>query len=421
MFKNFKRPISNSIFVKEYNQVMFWRSDYKFYDTVRRFRFHIIEPLLDQPPLGMLITAIPAKLFGFTDFTQIPQIIVFFPAIFASVFSLFFIFILAGQLFNLKIAYLSLIVYGLSPIYVFSHRQPYLENYITPLFLLGLILLHQYLKTNKKSLLLPVIFLLSICNWIKLTAFSLTAIVCFWLFRAKKYREVLTTLFVSLSSLLLYFLYGVLINKNHFFHTLSIQGNRGMDINAFFRIFTNPEFYQQFPDGIYLLGLISIFSLFVFHTAARRKNKNIDFFLLNFIFLLIVILITTGKKNNFFWYRFPLYPFFSIAIAIFIDKLLKNNNIFLFLPVLILGFFGIDAAGIKLPFFYLRLFYLLTLTIFFIRYLVPKKKLPQLICYYLVRIILVIILLLNALAVIKYPIINCYQANCPMPNKIVVN
>lgn len=420
LFKNIKKPISNSIFVKEYNQIMFWRSDYKYYDTVRRFGFHLIDPYLDHPPLAMIFISLPAKIFGFTDFTQVPQILVNLPAVFMSVFSLLLTFLLAKRLFDFKTACLGLMVYGFSPIFVFSHRQPYLENFITPVFLLVLIILNKYLKVEKKLYLFVLILLNAISSWIKLPAFWITIISCFWFIKAKKYRQTLIIFFTGAFSLFSYFCYGLWVDKNHFLYSFSIQSGRGMDINAFVRILTSPDFYQPFLDGFYLLGFIAIFALFIYRKKVHQKNKKIDFFLLNFILWLILILITTNKTNNFFWYRYPIYPFLSIAIGVFLNRLLKTNGIFLFFPLYLLGFFGIDVLEISLPTTILRFSYLSILGLFFFNYLFPQKKINQLFSYYLIRAILIFILVLNILTVIKYPTFQCQNAKCLMPDKIIV-
>lgn len=416
LLKNIRNPISNSIFVKEHQAVLFWRSDYKFYDTVRRFRFHLIDPYLDHPFLAMIFTSLPAWLFGFTDFVQVPQILVNLPAVLISVFSLFLVFYFAKRLFSLKTAYLSLLVYGFAPIFVFSHRQPYLENFLTPLFLLIFILIHQYLKTEQKSYFLALIFSTALASWIKLPGFSIVLIACFWFLKAKKSRQAFFIFMSGLLSLSLYFLYGLWVDKNHFLHTLAIQTGRGMDPNAFIRVLTSPDFYQPFMDGFYLIGFISIFSLLFF-----KNKKKIDFFLINFFFLLTLLVITTTKTNNFFWYRYPLYPFLAIAAGEIINKLLKEESPLLFFLIYFLGFFAIDALAVELPTLILRIGYIIPPAFIFLSYLRPKKKTAQIGSFLAVRIMLLLLLLLNILAILRYPTVQCQNARCLMPDKIIVN
>ena len=424
MFNHLDKPISNSIFIADFTQQLIWFSDYKPYDTIQRFYFHLIDPFLDHPPLAMIITAIPAKLFGYNSFTQIPQILTFLPAVIISIFSLFFTYILANKLFGQTIAYFSLLVYSFTPTYVFSHREPYLENFLTPIYLLVFILLSKYLTPRTKLRLKHLITIVICCAlviWIKLPALILTAIVFFWLFQLKKIPQALLTLSAGILSLITYFIFALSINQSHFLNTLQIQSNRGMDPHIFLSIITSLNFYTPFPDSLYFLGLIVIISLLIFKPQLKLKKINYHFFLFNFIFLLLSIIITTTEYNNFFWYRIPLYPFLSIATGIYLKKLLKQPHIFTFLPLYLLSFFFTTTFPLNLPTTIIRVIYLIPIFIFMIPYLKLNQPIINKIPSYFTKVFLVFLLMINILVILKYPYFVCQTHSCPLPKKIIIN
>jgi 4-amino-4-deoxy-L-arabinose transferase-like glycosyltransferase len=420
--KRILNPISNSIFKEKWAKNLFWYSDYKYYDTVRRFSFHLIDPYLDHPPLAMLFIGLPSYVFGLTEFTPIPHVLMRMPAIFASVFSLFFTFILAKQLFSQKTAFLSLIVLSFSPIFVFSHRQPYLENFLTPLLLLSLIALKKYLKNkNNKKIFIILLVCAGLAPWIKITGIGITCLICFWFLKEKvKFKKTVQVVMATTLSLALYAAYGFLVNKDHFIKSLMLQSGRGMDINAFFKILLQPEFYSPFLDGSYILGFITIFALIIQRKNKKDKETNqaIDFLTVNFILWLFIVLFTTNKSNNFFWYRIPLYPFLSISLGLFLEKLLNKKSLFLFLPVLLLGFFSLNALKIELSSLVIRMFYLLTLAPLGLKYLYPNNKILNKLSIITVKGTLLLILVLNILTILKYPSLYCQNANCVLPNKL---
>lgn len=423
MFKNIRKPISNSIFVADFTEQLVWYSEYNPYDTIRRAYFNLIDPFMDHPPLAMFFIALPAKLLGFNQFTPVPQIIAFFPALIFSILSLGLTYLFAKKLFGYRVAILSLVIYSLSPIYVFSHRESLLENFLTPFYLLTFLLVNSYLhntnKVFKKSQLIAISILCAMVIWIKIPSIILTAIVCFWFIKNQKVKSAIYVFISGATSMLSYIFFGLSINKDHFLHTLSIQGTRGMNPNIFLKILTSVDFYSPFPDGMYFFGFLSIFILFFTQRYFHRQTK-LNFFLLNFIFLLLGIVITTSQYNNFFWYRIPLYPFLSIASGIYLSKLLKANNLFYFLPFYLLSFYFVEVFNISFQSNFLRIIYLFPIITLLIN-LIIKQQFILTINKFLIRAILLIVVIMNILITLKYPQISCLNNFCLSPTKIVIS
>ena len=134
LYENPLSPASHSIFDKD-NPALIWRSQFMDYQPLDRFGLKLTQPWLDHPPLATLIIALPAKLLGYKTFEMIPQIIVRYPAIIAGIFTLYLTYLLARQLFGPATAVWSLTFLATVPYFVVAHRQSFLENFLTPVFL----------------------------------------------------------------------------------------------------------------------------------------------------------------------------------------------------------------------------------------------------------------------------------------------
>ncbi|PIS09400.1 hypothetical protein COT75_01840 [Candidatus Beckwithbacteria bacterium CG10_big_fil_rev_8_21_14_0_10_34_10] len=415
-FKNIIKPASLSIFTQN-NKSLFWYSQYNHFDTIRRFSFRLTQPYFDQPPLAMFFIALPAKILGFNDFVQVPHLLVRLPALLMSIFSLYLTYILAKKTFNQKTAFFSLLVYTLTPIFVFSHRLAYLENFLTPIFLFSLIKLKDYLKKPSKFNLSVLIFLGFISGFVKIIGFGLPFILAFWLFKNKKTKQTFYLVLTGFLSFLSYLLYGFLVNWQQFKFTLQAQSGRGMYLTSFFHILNRVEFYEPFNDGIYILGFIMALFLLI----KSLKNKKLEFFSLNFLFWLVLIIITSGVNNNSYWYRYPLFPFLSMALGYYLNLILKKPTIISVFPLLLLGFTSPDLLELNPNTLFLRISYLLFLSPFLVKYLFPHSKKIKWLCHRLTIALIILMFLINALVPLKYLSKKCQKDDCLIPTKIIVS
>lgn len=391
-------------------------SQYNNSDTIRRFSLRMEQPYFDQPPLAMFFIALPAYLMHYVDFVQIPQILVRLPAIIASIFSLYLTYILAKIIFSRKVALLSLIVYGFTPFYVFSQRQSYLENFLTPVILLGLIALKKFLYKPTKLMLGLILLTGFMAGWIKIVGFGLFIITSIWLLKNRLIKPFIINILTGLGSILLYLIYGGLIDWGQFTNIVFTQAARGIYLSSFIHIFSSPEFYETFYDGWYFLNFITMFGLIIH----LWRDKNARFISLNFIFCLFLILLTAGVNNNSPWYRYPLFPFLSIATGYYLNEFIPNQNILLVIPILIFGFTGIDLLKIPLNSNLLRLTYLLITLPFLLLFIWPKFKFTQKLAKITSIIILVMALLVNMAVPLRFLSNRCKTSECLMPEKIVL-
>lgn len=399
-WENPLQPITHSIFEAD-NPALIWRSQFMDFIPIERFGMKIVRPWLDHPPLGAALIGLPAKLLGYHGFELIPQLIVRFPALVASIFTLWLTYVLGKNLFGEAVGRLSLLFLATVPYYVVAHRQSFLENFLTPLFLGSLILL-------RKNKIYWAAILAFFCGWIKIPGFAVPLMMALWLWRKKEAKAAAIMLVTGATSILSYLGYGLLAGKEAFLFILANQSDRGAFVSSFFNTITNPRFYGEFHDGWYILGFI--FSLVMLTKFNQEKFKFYNWFL---SLWLLVLFLTAGRFNNSPWYYYPLIPFGAMAIGYFANQLLKKPSLFLILPFWLLGFTGFDLLKIEINPTCLRL----ATIFFFIPFVLNLKK----ISFWLVRIFLIALVLLNIYVTLRYPTVHCLEERCLAPKKVILN
>ncbi|OGD63402.1 hypothetical protein A2160_02910 [Candidatus Beckwithbacteria bacterium RBG_13_42_9] len=406
-------PVTHSIFDKD-NPALIWRSQYFDYLPIERFGMKIVRPWFDHPPLATVLIALPAHLLGYREMTVIPQLIIRFPALVASILTLFFTYLIARDLFGEKVGQLSLLFLATIPYFVIAHRQSFIENFLTPLFLICLILLRKYLRSASKTKLILLVALSFLVGWFKVIGFILTFSLAGWLILKKRLRESLYLLLTSFISILSYLAYGFLANPEIFLKTLLNQQVRGAYVTSFFYSLTRIQFYGSFQDGWYVLGLV----LALFLTLRARKEET-KFFAWFFTCWLLALFLLSGRFNNSPWYRYPLLPFMATALGFYADRLLKKPQFFLLLPFFLLGLTGLDLINFDLNSTVLRLLVVVFFLPYLLNFLIKNKRLQSYL-YWTTGLFLTILVLINIVVTLKYPSLHCSQEQCLAPQKIVL-
>ena len=406
-------PISHSIFDQN-NSALLWRSQFRDYIPIERFGLKIVQPWFDHPPLATVLVALPAKLLGYTDIEVIPQFIVRYPALIASIFTLWLTYLLAEKLFKKKVALLSLLFLATIPYFVIAHRQSFLENFLTPLFLGCLLYLLKFLQTKKNLDLIILMILSFIIGWFKIPGFTVPFMIMVWLLYKKENKAGSYLFGIGLASIGSYLAYGLIANKELFLTTITNQQIRGAFPSSFFMALTRPEFYGEFKDGWYVMGYLFSFLLFL-----KSKKDNFKFFGWFFATWSIVLFILSGPMSNSPWYRYPLIPFLAIAIGYFADQLLKKNSLFLVLPFFLLGLTGLDLLNITVPATWLRLGTTMFFSIYGL-YFIWQKPVVKKICFWTTRLFLITLVILNIYVCLRFTTIHCSQERCLAPKKIIL-
>jgi len=407
-------PVSHSIFEKE-NKSLIWRSQFKDYLPVERFGMKIVRPWFDHPPLGTVIVSLPARILGYKNLEPIPHLLVRYPALVASIFTLFLTYLLAKKLFGEKTALLSLLAFATIPYFVIAHRQSFLENFLTPLFLACLLFLLDFQEKRSKNTFVFLLLFSFLAGWIKVAGFAVPFMIAGWLFFKKMVKSGFAFVFIGFASIASYFFYGLAADSQIFLKALLNQTGRGAFASSFFFGLTRPEFYGQFNDGFYVLGFLFCFFLIL----VKHKEEKVKFFGWFFIGWLLVLFLLCGRFSNSPWYRYPLLPFMAIAIGYYLKKLLVKNNIFWVAPLFLLGLTGLDLLDINLSSTFLRLLTVGFFSVFLFKFLFSGGVFDRP-AFWLTRVFIVFFVVVYILVCLRYGTIHCKKEKCLLPEKIIL-
>lgn len=410
---NWHQPTSLTIFENK-NQNLIWRSQYKSLDPINQFGFRLTSPWFDQPILATLFIALPARFFGFTNFTQIPQFLVRTPAFIAALASLTLTYFLAKQLFDDSVGILSTLVLAVWPLAVWSSRQSFLENILTPIWLISLWSLWRYLQNQNINNLKITLIANALSGWTKIIGFMGFIVTAFWTIKARHTKTLTRIITTATITLTLYFLYGHVIGDSSFWTTITSQSSRGAYMGSLFHILTHPEtFHGVITDGWWFLGILALIWLLGKSEAASR------FIATNAIFWLVVVVLTSGPSNTSPWYRYPIFPLMAIALGVVIKEMITKPQPAWLLIVAMLGLTGWELSGISVSSFWFRLGGLILLATIMLEAGV-KHPLAKFVRKTVVIGLLIITIIGNITAIIRVPQHQCESGECVRPTRIVL-
>lgn len=413
------QPASMTLFIDQ-NPQLFWFSHYNYFDTVRKLDFRLVDPYLDQPPAAMPIIGFFPKLFGFSDFREYPTGLVRIPSLLASALSLLLLWHVGKRFFGEKTALLATLIYAVTPYFVFAHREAFIENFLTPIYLGTLLLTDSYIRKKQTSVFLGLLILSGLAGLFKTIGFIVPLVAGFWLLKQKYYKETILVAGSLAVSVLLYWWWGSSIDASQFTTMLDLQATRGFSLNSVLKILTTPMFYEPFIDGWYIFSFIAFFGLLLFGT----KNKKTSFVYISALFFFIPVLMTIGRDNNFPWYRYPLFPFLSLATAQTLQEVHKKIDLGRMLVFLLFAGSNLHLLlGDAHPLFYASI-----TRISFVALLVPVglftliksttiKKIAQLTFI----IFFGFSLLINIAVIVRYPQSRCVNTHCMLPIKMIID
>lgn len=404
------------------NESLIWRSQYKSFIPHEEFGMKITRPWFDHPPFGVLMVGTIPKILGYENIEQMPHMVVRFAAILASIFTMLFTFKLAEKLFNKRVAFMSLIFMATIPYIVFTQRQAYLENLMSPVFLLSLIMLVNFLKTKKSKYFVGSLLASLLLGWMKIIGFAIPFMIAAWLLKKKKVKEGLIAIGANLASMTSYAVYGLLINKQAFLQLIGNQGERGAFVSSFYKAITYTEIYSSFDSGWYIAGLVLAIAIMVGVIKNKKDKDGAEFFGWFFLSWLIVLFVLSGRFNNSPWYRYPLFPFMSIALGYFTAIALKTKSILQASILFLFGLTGIDLIKIELNSTMVRL---ATLGYFgaLASHYIFDNKLTKILADIVIKLFIILVVGLNILVVLKYYTTTyCNEEiHCLTPTKIILD
>jgi len=282
-----------------------------------RTHFNIVQPDLEQPPLGGVLIALAPLLKGRSELAQVTLRDIRLPFIFLGVVNTLLVVLLAKRWYGSWAGLLSGFVYATVPTIVISSRLAVPEN-----ILAFLLLLFVYLLELKRTKLLYLIsFIAPLIRPFGLAIPLAGAAYAFWVEKDKK--KVIIYLLLGAVSFLSYFIYGLVYDQKIFMDALAFQSQRFFaGPQVFLYKFMIPRITKIFLDGWIVFGWLAVFFMSII-------NKNKKHLLLLIGLFSYVLVLTFFGGEDYGWYRTPFYTFLSMGIGYLLVRAIKKGSFFL--------------------------------------------------------------------------------------------
>lgn len=281
----------------------------------------LVKPWFDHPPTFSILAALVSYAKGLETQSVLPAIWVRLPNMVAFWLSLVFVFFLTKKLFGYWTGMLAMIIYGTVPTFVFAGRLAVPEGFFS-LFLVVMSFAWIKFKESKNLLWILLIGILAgIAGTMKFTGFFLLPIFIFLALQERSWKSLTIMILLQIPFILAILLYAKSINWEVFRLITQRQGFRPVGWTSLPFIFSTPGFnISPLYDGWVVLGLLSIFFL------AFSRMKKVKMIVLPAVYWLAVVVISSGQQDMNLWYRYPIFPFAAISLAIILQKIVKSPN-----------------------------------------------------------------------------------------------
>lgn len=280
----------------------------------------LVEPWFDHPPTFSTMAALISYANGLETQTVLPAIWVRLPNMIAFWLSLAFVFLLARKLFGYWTGMLAMIIYGTVPTFVFAGRLAVPEGFFA-LFLTVMSLAWIKFRESKNLLWIVLIAVLAgFAGTMKFTGFFLLPLFVFLALRERHWKAVVILILLQIPFVLGILYYSYSINWEVFWLLTQRQGFRPVGWSSLPFILSTPGFdISPLYDGWLVLGMLSIFFF-----AISNRMKNMEMIVLPAIYWIAVVVISSGQQDANLWYRYPIFPFAAISLALTVQKIVKS-------------------------------------------------------------------------------------------------
>lgn len=302
----------------------------------------LYKPWLDQPPLFSLLVGYVAHLYKASRESWIPSSYIRLPMVFIATVVSLLIFLIAKKTNGFWTGILAMMIYGLTPVFVFGARTALPENLIALFLCLIVYLLLLYEQKLQLRYLWLIPILSGLAGLAKPTGYALIIFGLFWfiLTSARKfsYKKILVII-AALIGLFLpfvaaYFVYGNYYDPAIFARISQIQASRPVGFASLTWFFISPSYraMEILKDGWYMFCLLA---LAFFMIKPPVDHQRIVLFAA--VFWILVVMLSGGEGDLLPWYRFGAFPFLAIIGAWGVSIVYKNTSFFT--NVLVVGLF----------------------------------------------------------------------------------
>lgn len=296
----------------------------KIIDYGAELNVDLLAPWLDLPPLYGLFSGGVAYLQGADRWSVLPAASIRLPAMIFAFATTLVLFLLVKKLFGFWRAMLSITIYSLTPLFVFSQRLSVAENGITFLYLLVIYLTLLYLEKQKWYLLFLLPILVGLAGLMKPNGFLIVFLISFFLAKNKLWKEAIFTFLGVLWFIGVFLGYGAAVNWDLFKQVTLQQSQRPIGFLGLPFLLSSPGYSVDFLyDGWYIFSLFSI----IYFAVRKFSNEKYQPIVLAFIFWAMVVVFSGGQTDILLWYHYPFFPFLAAAGALMLVEIISKPNL----------------------------------------------------------------------------------------------
>jgi len=283
--------------------------------------FTLVTPYLEHPPLFGLVAGGYASMNGVRTFDEVTIAKIRPLALMMGLISIFAVFLLASSVYGSTIGLIASGLYATIPTIVVGSRLVQNENFFIPLFLFALYFAYQYIKKQRTGTLILAVVISALLPLAKIPWIAAPlAVIGMFLF-SKKWKAAGWVVLATAIGLGGWLAYGYATDATLFANLWKLQLARyDMSFDSLFILFRDPVIADRaLVDGWIYFGWVAMVLLLV---KDVRKNVPIIF---GFFAYMAVFVFAIPSEPLHGWYRYPFYPFLTIATAVFLKEFFNKN------------------------------------------------------------------------------------------------
>lgn len=303
------------------------------YQKIDGILFPLVQPYFDHPPGYALTLGTFLLAFGQVDFTSQQLGTIRLMPIILSTLTGVLLFFLTKKLFGFTSAIFSFLLYSSVTIFVMNQRVSVSENQLALLFIFAVYLFSVWQKKFSNKHLLVLGLLAGLALLTKIMGIALFVSLLFLLiYQNVSLKKIFLFALPFVFCFFLLMLYAHYYNWELFWQIQAAQSGRNIGPQSLWMLFLQSVIVNKvYYDGWYFLGLLAL----SFLALDFKKNALLLVPSLTYFLFLVFSLSKEGQSG---WYMIPLFPFMSIAIALFVQDCLRKKSLLFLLVPLLIGF-----------------------------------------------------------------------------------
>lgn len=308
-------------------------TDRKEYRNPNGARFTLVTPYLEHPPLFGYIAGLSARAFGARGFDDVNLRNMRPLSLALGLVSIGLVYLVTAGWYGSSVALIASLMYAITPTVAVGSRLLQNENFFIPVFLSMLYLANTIRKQPSKTRSFLLYILAYMIPLAKVPWMAAPVAVAVILFSYSRKSEAFWVIVSSFMGVVSYILWGLYWSPGVFVLLMRLQTARyDMAFDGIFSVFMNPVVTDRlFIDGWVYFGWFAIAIL-----VAKLEKRHIPLIISFFAYLSIYLFAIPNEPGH-GWYRYPFYPFLTIASAVVLTESYRLNAILRFLFFIIVG------------------------------------------------------------------------------------